>query len=70
MYRRFHLLQEGQAERWEYIMYYGLNSDFQKRDVAIYARVSTEHEAQLSALGNQLDWYRRCEEVHLQLFNP
>lgn len=23
---------------------YGLNSDFQKRDVAIYARVSTEHE--------------------------
>ena len=56
MYRRFHLLHEGQAERWEYIMYYGLNSDFQKRDVAIYARVSTEHEAQLSALGNQLDW--------------
>ena len=39
-------------------MYYGLNSDFQKRDVAIYARVSTEHEAQLSALGNQLDWYK------------
>jgi predicted site-specific integrase-resolvase len=37
---------------------YGLNSDFQKRDVAIYARVSTEHEAQLSALGNQLDWYK------------
>ena len=37
---------------------YGWNSDFQKRDVAIYARVSTEHEAQLSALGNQLDWYK------------
>ena len=37
---------------------YGLSSDFQKRDVAIYARVSTEHEAQLSALGNQLDWYK------------
>ena len=37
---------------------YGLNSDFQKRNVAIYARVSTEHEAQLSALGNQLDWYK------------
>ena len=35
---------------------YGLNSDFQKRDVAIYARVSTEHEAQLSALENQIDW--------------
>lgn len=37
---------------------YGLNSDFQKRDVAIYARVSTEHEAQLSALENQIDWYK------------
>lgn len=37
---------------------YGLNSDFQKRKVAIYARVSTEHEAQLSALENQVDWYR------------
>ena len=29
-----------------------------QRRVAIYARVSTEHEAQLSALGNQLDWYK------------
>ena len=38
---------------------YGLNSDFQKRDVAIYARVSTEHEAQLSALENQIDLYER-----------
>lgn len=37
---------------------YGINSDFQKRDVAIYARVSTEHEAQLSALENQIDWYK------------
>ena len=36
----------------------GLNSDFQKRRVAIYARVSTEHEAQLSALENQMDWYK------------
>lgn len=26
--------------------------------VAIYARVSTEHEAQLSALENQIDWYK------------
>ena len=34
------------------------NSDFDKRRVAIYARVSTEHEAQLSALENQLDWYK------------
>lgn len=37
---------------------YGLNSEFQERDVAIYARVSTEHEAQLSALENQLEWYK------------
>ena len=37
---------------------YELNSDFQKKRVAIYARVSTEHEAQLSALENQLDWYK------------
>ena len=42
---------------------YGLNSDFQKRDVAIYARVSTEHEAQLSALENQLDWYKPILEA-------
>ena len=39
-------------------MNYGLNSDFQKKDVVIYARVSTEHEAQLSALENQMDWYK------------
>ena len=34
------------------------------RDVAIYARVSTEHEAQLSALDNQLDWYRPLLAQH------
>lgn len=33
-------------------------SDFEKRRVVIYARVSTEHEAQISALENQLDWYK------------
>lgn len=37
---------------------YGMNSDFEHRRVAIYARVSTEHEAQVSALGNQIDWYK------------
>ena len=26
--------------------------------VVIYARVSTEHEAQINALENQLDWYK------------
>ncbi len=35
-----------------------MNSDFAKRRVVIYARVSTEHEAQLSALENQVDWYK------------
>lgn len=28
-----------------------------KRRVVFYARVSTEHEMQISALGNQVDWY-------------
>ncbi len=37
---------------------YGVNSDFEQRSVAIYARVSTDHEAQLSALENQIDWYK------------
>lgn len=35
-----------------------INSDFGKRRVVIYARVSTEHEAQISALENQVDWYK------------
>ena len=34
------------------------------RDVVIYARVSTEHEAQLSALENQLDWYKPLLDQH------
>ena len=29
----------------------------EKRTVAIYARVSTEHEAQLNAIENQKQWY-------------
>ena len=34
--------------------------DYMRRQlrVCIYARVSTEHEAQISALENQLDWYK------------
>ena len=35
-----------------------------KRKVAIYARVSTEHEAQLSALANQKDWYSPILGIH------
>ena len=34
------------------------------RRVVVYARVSTEHEAQLSALENQKDWYRPIVSQH------
>ncbi len=34
------------------------------RQVAIYGRVSTEHEAQLSALENQLQWYEDQVRYH------
>ena len=34
------------------------------RRVAIYGRVSTEHEAQLSALENQLQWYEDQIKYH------
>ena len=35
-----------------------------KRIVAIYARVSTEHDAQISALGNQIQYYDNLFEQH------
>lgn len=35
-----------------------------KRKVTVYARVSTEHEAQLNALENQKDWYKPILERH------
>ena len=35
-----------------------------KRKVAIYARVSTEHEAQISALGNQIQYYDEILKSH------
>lgn len=35
-----------------------------RRNVVIYARVSTEHEAQLSALENQREWYKPFLENH------
>ena len=38
--------------------------EYLKRKVVIYARVSTEHEAQISALENQLDWYRPLLDFH------
>lgn len=38
------------------------NKDMEKKRVVIYARVSTEHEAQICALENQLDWYQSVLE--------
>ena len=38
----------------------------EKRKVVIYARVSTEHDAQLSALENQIDWYKPILDAHLE----
>lgn len=34
------------------------------RKVVIYARVSTDHDAQLSALENPLDWYKPLLDLH------
>lgn len=36
-----------------------------KRKIVIYARVSTEHEAQLSALDNQVQYYDSILKQHL-----
>ena len=35
-----------------------------ERRVVFYARVSTEHEAQISALENQIDWYKPIMAAH------
>lgn len=43
---------------------YSYNDTFSKKNVVIYARVSTDHEAQLSALENQLDWYKPLLSMH------
>ena len=34
------------------------------RRVVFYGRVSTEHEAQVSALDNQMDWYQELAGHH------
>lgn len=39
-------------------------TETEPRKVAIYGRVSTEHEAQLSALENQLQWYDDQVKYH------
>ena len=38
--------------------------EYRKRRVVIYARVSTDHDAQLSALENQIDWYKPLLDLH------
>jgi len=38
--------------------------DSKKRNIVIYARVSTEHEAQIYALDNQMDWYDIILQSH------
>lgn len=35
-----------------------------ERKVVFYGRVSTEHEAQISALGNQIQWYDEQAKNH------
>ena len=40
-----------------------------KRIVAIYARVSTEHEAQLSALDNQVQFITNMPLLQAMYFN-
>ncbi len=47
------------------VMPTNINLDkFRQRQVVFYGRVSTEHEAQLSALGNQLQWYDDQAKYH------
>ena len=43
---------------------YALFDRNRARQVGIYGRVSTEHEAQLSALENQLQWYNDQVRYH------
>lgn len=45
-------------------MPFNIQNNQRERNVVIYARVSTEHEAQLSALSNQKDWYKPFLENH------
>ncbi|HZJ78509.1 MAG TPA: recombinase family protein [Clostridia bacterium] len=45
-------------------MYSFVTDKTRNRQVVFYGRVSTEHEAQLSALENQLQWYDNQAEYH------
>lgn len=47
------------------VMPTNVNTDrFRPRNIVFYGRVSTEHEAQLSALENQLQWYDDQAKYH------
>ena len=41
-----------------------LESAIKTRKVAIYGRISTEHESQLSAFENQQAWYESAARSH------
>ena len=46
-------------------MYYNQTDIYRtNRKVVFYARVSTDHEAQISALENQIDWYKPIMNAH------
>ena len=46
-------------------MYYNQTDIYRtNRKVVFYARVSTDHEAQISALENQIDWYKPIMAAH------
>ena len=38
--------------------------NYNKKKVAIYTRVSTEHEEQIYAMANQKDWYSAILNIH------
>ena len=40
------------------------NKSRQRRKVAFYGRVSTEHEEQLNALKNQMQWYEELSRSY------
>ena len=47
------------------VMPTNVNTDrFRQRNIVFYGRVSTEHEAQLAALENQLQWYDDQAKYH------
>lgn len=58
------MVENTEIEMWE--DYYKSNKDNQYNEitVAFYARVSTEHEAQMNALENQQAWCMDLLRIH------